>query len=888
MLHLSEDTAACATPRVPLGHRLVAVAGALVVGVAGALAGVALSSTQAAPVCGPGGQVLELPGGLLACAHADEAPPGVDVTEPVSTAELKARPGAADAAYLAAEELGVPGHYAANATSPSVPCDGDGTSGFRVQPMYVVEASKANRYSSLLSSFKLWAAGVDDVVNRSAALTGGVRHLRYVTEPDGAGGCTAKVLNVTVPDGSMSSFGATINAVQALGYSSPARKYMMWTDATVLCGIASMYPYDSDGQANPNNGSHAQYARTDSGCWGWGNGTNQHSVEAHEIVHTLGSVFSTAPHGTSNGHCYDESDTMCYADGGGKAMQQICDPSQEYLLDCNSDDYFSTYPDPGSWLDTHWNAADNRFLIGGGDGSGGGSSGTPTVLGATLAVNNPAIPGLPTQAEVSPALPSGRTLTSVTWKAGRTDCTFTEPTELATGVVCNATSAAATSVTVTIKDSTGATKTVTSPLTFTTGTPREVTVGLSLDGQEADGSTASVCTSNAFPVRLTAIDTATGVPVKGLTLVGTKQNDGTTTVAAVGSRASDATGTTLLTTTTAVATTVTARSNAVGLWRAGAPVTMRAVPGRCTVALDVDASPTTFYYGAPVTVTGAVTRDLAGADHPVNGVTVALKVVKPGGAAVTLGSVRTGTDGTFRAVYKPTVSGQLLATVAGSTGFNAASAAGPALTVNLPLTDLTAGVNTLDVGYGDPVTATGTLRRDAGGTVTPLASATVSLTVTAPGKAPVTIGSGRTLANGTFTVKGTLRASGTLKAVYAGAAGQPAASVELGQATAGTWTTALTASSSAPSVVLGGSVTLSGSLTKAYAGATKPASAQRVKVYFTPSGGVPVLVASPTTATTGTWTARVYPKATGTWKAVFTAVTGYTGSESGPVAVTVS
>ncbi len=171
----------------------------------------------------------------------------------------------------------------------------------------------------------------------------------------------------------------------------------MWTDTSGkgICGVAQMYPTDTDGQGNPNNGSYAQFARIDSPCWGFGNGSNDHSVEAHELVHTFGAVMSSAPHGTRAGHCWDEYDTMCYADGGGFAMKQICPLTNEYLLDCNTDDYFSTFPDPGSWLDTHWNAADSRFLIGGGDGSGGGNAGTPTVLGATIGVNNPAVPGLP-------------------------------------------------------------------------------------------------------------------------------------------------------------------------------------------------------------------------------------------------------------------------------------------------------------------------------------------------------------------------------------------------------------------------------------------------------------------------------------------------------------
>src|SRR6476620_12275973 len=106
MLHFSDDSACAQDDHahdLPPRRRAVAVAGALLVGVVGALGGAVLSSPHASPVCGPGGHPLDLTAGPVVCAHADEAPPGVDVTEPVSTAELKERQGAADAAYQAAE-----------------------------------------------------------------------------------------------------------------------------------------------------------------------------------------------------------------------------------------------------------------------------------------------------------------------------------------------------------------------------------------------------------------------------------------------------------------------------------------------------------------------------------------------------------------------------------------------------------------------------------------------------------------------------------------------------------------------------------------------------------------------------------------------------------------
>lgn len=266
------------------------------------------------------------------CSHGpDAAPKGVDIAK--------------DAAPV------VRNASAAAGSGSQAVCNGDGKQGNRVQVLYV-HAAGQDRFAQYRASFKKWAADADVIYNESAKETGGSRHIRYVTDSD----CTASVNNVEVPASALGDFDATNQAVTAKGYNRQDRKYVMFTDANLLCGIGTLTGDDRPGKDNRNNFGPS-YSRVDSGCW------NGH-VAAHELGHNLGAVNDSAPNSSKHGHCTDEWDLMCYSDAPGVEMRNVCqDRNHEERLDCNHDDYFSTKPQPGSYLATHWNTANNLFLI---------------------------------------------------------------------------------------------------------------------------------------------------------------------------------------------------------------------------------------------------------------------------------------------------------------------------------------------------------------------------------------------------------------------------------------------------------------------------------------------------------------------------------------------
>jgi hypothetical protein len=292
--------------------------------------------------------------------HEDPLPPDASLDDPTDTASLLEKAGDVEAGRTgdrpfeaaATAPVGTPTLTTLSQhVSPS--CSGTGDDGNRVQPLYVHEASTPSRFADVLPILRNAVANVDDVFAVSAQQTGGERRVRWVHDAD----CLPVVKSVTVPDGSIGdSFMDTVDAVKALGYTKASRKYLMFTDADKLCGIASVYD-DPSLTGNANNGRYASYARVDSTCW-----STRTSVPAHELTHTLGGVLGTAPHATKNGHCFDDHDLMCYDDGSGVAMQTVCASAQEQLLDCNHDDYFSTRPAAGSFLAKNWNTASSSFL----------------------------------------------------------------------------------------------------------------------------------------------------------------------------------------------------------------------------------------------------------------------------------------------------------------------------------------------------------------------------------------------------------------------------------------------------------------------------------------------------------------------------------------------
>ncbi|MEU4215951.1 RICIN domain-containing protein [Actinoplanes sp. NPDC026623] len=237
-----------------------------------------------------------------------------------------------------------------------VACEGDGRTGKRVQVLYLHEFGTPSRYTDFLGSLRTWSAGVDQIFDASAAETGGSRHVRFVTTPQ----CRVDVAEVQLPEAALESFTGNIDALKTLGYNRTDRKYLIFADANVYCGIATFVADNRPGLGNRNNGGPS-YGRVDAGCW-------SSVVAAQETTQMLGALLQDSPNATGAGSCTDDYDLLCAGDRSGKKLRTVCPKKHENRLDCGHDDYFNTDPAKGSYLAKNWNVAQSEFLLGGDGG----------------------------------------------------------------------------------------------------------------------------------------------------------------------------------------------------------------------------------------------------------------------------------------------------------------------------------------------------------------------------------------------------------------------------------------------------------------------------------------------------------------------------------------
>ena len=382
--------------------------------------------------------------------------------------------------------------------------------------------------------------------------------------------------------------------------------------------------------------------------------------------------------------------------------------------------------------------------------------------------------GLPIGIRATPVLPAGDALaTPITWKSARGDCTFAASAGTTNSITCPAALLGATSVTATARDTAGKTRTIAIGLTFGSVTyKRPVRMSLTLLGQS--GTAQTMCSGLPSTVRAGLVDANSGLPIKGVGVAFSRQS-GNAAATSAGS-ASSVGGVALVSAVSRTAVRFAARSVATGPFAAGASGTLPVNVIQCTPHLTGSLNKTTSFYGDSVTVSGQVTRASASGQVPLPSPAIVLTERVAGGKVISLGSLRANSAGAFSGIVRPTMSGQIIATVPTTSAYKTTVAALGNLTVKIPPTTITGEADQLNIN--SPITVSGTLIRN-GASPSPLAGRTVTVRVTADGKVTV-IGSAVVAANSRYQVTVHATTGGELSVAYAGAAGSPAATADIG------------------------------------------------------------------------------------------------------------
>lgn len=318
----------------------------------GFLAAAALAATLGLPSGAGVATASAAPAG--AAATSDRTP---DTTPQSAPGALELPDQGEEHTLVAPETAAVTYGVKTSTPAVNVPCTKPGSTGNRISPVYVYYGSAKNRLSVVRPHILDALKRANGIVYQSAKQTGGTRHLRLGTDAS----CQPAISPINLPASAASSFSKTVAALKAKGAKNSKRKYIIFADTRVICGLGETYNDDQPGRANRNNRG-PQYARVDLGCWSG-------AAVAHEIFHTLGAVQKSAPRSNTALHCRDERDVMCYSSAAGSSVYTSSTCRTTLLderLDCNKNDYFHTNPKAGSYLAKRWNTARSSFLWGGG------------------------------------------------------------------------------------------------------------------------------------------------------------------------------------------------------------------------------------------------------------------------------------------------------------------------------------------------------------------------------------------------------------------------------------------------------------------------------------------------------------------------------------------
>ena len=238
-----------------------------------------------------------------------------------------------------------------------------------VRLFYAYPSNQANNVGTHADTIRTLFRQANHTMNAEGVASGGI-------ETDYRARCVSGQLTVDafpVPMGT-TTFNAVLQALRDANLETADTKHLMFFESTGGCGEAS-YP-NGDNRAIAENGANDEgWAVIWTTCW-------SENAVLHELGHTMGAVSwfnppDGPPHTTGSSamggvegdgsHCWDGLDVMCtQTENNWAPVNTFCTDRAHF--DCNYDDYFDTDPEPGEYLEDHWNLGDplNQYLTFGG------------------------------------------------------------------------------------------------------------------------------------------------------------------------------------------------------------------------------------------------------------------------------------------------------------------------------------------------------------------------------------------------------------------------------------------------------------------------------------------------------------------------------------------